>query len=151
NPIVEFVRERGHKLKERGENFETNACPVTQHSKRGHMPVTIYPASNSWTRHDCKRTGSVIDWLMLEKQIEVGQAMRELGGGREGKLVRVSDYVDENGELRHQTCRFEPGENGRSKDFSQRRPDGKGGYIWSLKGVRCVLYRLPAVIKAQSG
>jgi 5S rRNA maturation endonuclease (ribonuclease M5) len=150
HPIVEFVRERGHKLKERGENFETNACPVTQHNKSGHMPVTIYPATQSWTCHDCKRGGSVIDWLVLEKGIGVGKAMRELSGDEsDSRLVAVYGYTDENGQLKHQTCRFEPGKNGAKKDFKQRRPDGKGGYIWNLQGVRCELYWLPEVIKAQ--
>jgi P4 family phage/plasmid primase-like protien len=144
HPIVEFVRSRGHKLKERGDNFETNACPITQHSKRGHTPVMIYPVKQSWTCHDCKKTGSVIDWLMLEKGIGAGEAMRELGGNRSGKLVKIYDYTDENGELLFQACRFEP------KDFKQRRSDGKGGWIWDIKGVRRVLYRLPEVIKAQS-
>jgi hypothetical protein len=36
------------------------------------------------------------------------------------------------------------------KGFRQRRPDGKGGWIWDLDGVQPVLYRLPEVIKAQT-
>ena len=28
HPIVEFVRSRGHELKQAGKNFVTNACPV---------------------------------------------------------------------------------------------------------------------------
>ncbi|HUQ94756.1 MAG TPA: VapE domain-containing protein [Bryobacteraceae bacterium] len=36
------------------------------------------------------------------------------------------------------------------KTFIQRRPDGKGGWIWDLKGVRRELYRLPAVLKAET-
>ena len=42
-----------------------------------------------------------------------------------------------------QVVRFEP------KDFRQRRPDGNGGWVWSLLGeTRRVLYRLPDVIAA---
>ena len=40
-----------------------------------------------------------------------------------------------------QVCRFEP------KDFRQRRPDGNGGWIWSVKGVRHVPYRLPQILE----
>jgi putative DNA primase/helicase len=40
--------------------------------------------------------------------------------------------------------RFQP------KDFRQRQPDGKGGWIWNLDGARRVLYRLPEVLKAQT-
>lgn len=48
-------------------------------------------------------------------------------------------YVDEAGELLYEVVRFDP------KDFRQRRPDGRGGWQWSLNGTRRVLYRLPEV------
>jgi len=36
------------------------------------------------------------------------------------------------------------------KDFRQRRPNGKGGFIWNLKGIdELPLYRLPEVMRAQ--
>ena len=34
------------------------------------------------------------------------------------------------------------------KQFKQRRPDGNGGYVWNLRDVRRVLYRLPEVLEA---
>jgi DNA primase len=34
------------------------------------------------------------------------------------------------------------------KGFRQRRPDGKGGWIWSLGDVRSVPYRLPDLMEA---
>jgi putative DNA primase/helicase len=52
------------------------------------------------------------------------------------------DYQDANGTLLFQTVRFEP------KGFSQRRPDGAGGWIWNLRGVERVLYRLPELLGA---
>ena len=67
NPIVDFVRSRGHELKPAGQNFVTNGCPQTQH-KHGHRPVMIYPETQSWSCHDCKRGGSVIDWVMHEAE-----------------------------------------------------------------------------------
>lgn len=56
------------------------------------------------------------------------------------QIVKSYDYRDETGELLFQTVRFEP------KDFSQRRPDGNGGWIWNLQGLRRILYRLPELI-----
>jgi hypothetical protein len=53
----------------------------------------------------------------------------------------VYDYRDKNGQLRYQVVR-KPG-----KKFLQRRPDGKGGWIWNLKGTRPVPYRLQDLIK----
>jgi hypothetical protein len=42
----------------------------------------------------------------------------------------------------YQVVRYEP------KAFKQRRPNGNGGWIWNIKGVRRVLYRLPELAKA---
>ena len=143
NPIVDFVRNRGHALMRAGENFVTSGCPAAQH-KRGHRPVMIYPKTQSWNCHDCKVGGSVIDWLAKEKGISGADALRELGGGRNGskpsaKLVKTYDYTDESGQLLYQVCRYVP------KDFKQRRPDGRGDWIWNTKGVEKVLFRLPEI------
>jgi 5S rRNA maturation endonuclease (ribonuclease M5) len=59
------------------------------------------------------------------------------------KTSATYDYTDENGALMFQVVRFEP------KDFRQRRPDGQGGWISNLDGVRRVLYHLPEVIAAK--
>ncbi len=50
-------------------------------------------------------------------------------------------YTDEDGQLLFECVRFTP------KTFRQRRPDTAkpGAWVWSLEGVRRVLYRLPDV------
>ena len=60
------------------------------------------------------------------------------------RIVKIYDYFDEHGTLVHQTVRYDP------KDFRQRRPDPAhpGQYIWSLKGITPVLYRLPEILAA---
>lgn len=68
-----------------------------------------------------------------------------INGGRshqQGKIVKTYDYLDAEGNLRFQVCRKEP------KGFTQRKPDGKGGWVWSIKGVELVPYRLPDLIKS---
>lgn len=57
------------------------------------------------------------------------------------RAIAHYDYCDEGGVMLYQVVRFEP------KGFSQRQPDGKGGWVWSLNNppVRRVLYRLPAL------
>ena len=57
-------------------------------------------------------------------------------------IVATYDYRDEAGELLYQVVRYAP------KNFKQRRPDGAGGWIWNLHGVRRVLYRLREVLEA---
>jgi Protein of unknown function (DUF3987) len=64
------------------------------------------------------------------------------GPAQSNPFVAVYDYVDENGELLFQVCRKS------NKDFPQRRPDGKGGWIWRTGDVRKVLYCLPEVEEA---
>lgn len=56
------------------------------------------------------------------------------------RIVAQYDYRDEAGNVLSQAVRFEP------KDFRQRRPDGKGGWIWYVKGTRIVPYRLPELL-----
>ena len=51
-------------------------------------------------------------------------------------------YHDEHGELLFQVVRYKP------KSFKVCRPDGGGGWIWNLEGVKPVLYHLPDVIRA---
>ena len=63
---------------------------------------------------------------------------------KRGEIVATYDYHDPAGETLFQVVRYEP------KRFYQRRPDGNGDWIWNIKGVRRVLYRLPEVLAADS-
>jgi putative DNA primase/helicase len=81
--------------------------------------------------------GAVVEWLRSKLGIEIPYASQ---GARDP--VVTYDYRDERGDLLYQVCRFEP------KDFRFRRPDGKGGWIWSIKGLRRVPYRLPDLLAA---
>jgi hypothetical protein len=58
------------------------------------------------------------------------------------RFVAVYDYTDENGGLLFQVCRKA------GKQFPQRRPNGRGGWIWNTADVRKVLYRLPELTEA---
>ena len=52
------------------------------------------------------------------------------------KISALYDYRDKDGVLQFQVVRYYP------KGFIQRRPNGAGGWIWNLKGVKLVPYRL---------
>lgn len=56
------------------------------------------------------------------------------------RIVATYPYTDEQDGLIYEIVRYDP------KDFAQRRPDGQGGWIWNLDGVRRVPYRLREVI-----
>ena len=61
------------------------------------------------------------------------------------RIVATYDYKNPEGDLLYQVVRYKP------KTFQQRRPDGNGGWIWSLKGVQRVPYRLPELLAADKG
>jgi hypothetical protein len=58
------------------------------------------------------------------------------------QIVATYTYCSEGGAFLFETVRLLP------KDFRQRRRDGKGGWIWDIKGVPRVLYRLPQLLNA---
>lgn len=62
-------------------------------------------------------------------------------------MTKTYDYIDAEGTLLFQACRFHDSATGK-KDFRQRTPDGRGGWVWSLGDVEPVLYCLPEVIEA---
>lgn len=64
-----------------------------------------------------------------------------------GEPVQVYPYLDAAGKLVFQVCRYVTPE---GKTFRQRRPDGKGGWIWKMTGVKMVPYRLPELLKTET-
>jgi len=60
------------------------------------------------------------------------------------RLIKTYDYVDANGDLLYQKCRYQP------KTFAQRRPDPDKPkeWLWSMNGQERVLYCLPKIIEA---
>ena len=159
NPIVPFLEARDVVLKGTGNKLTSNRCAVAEH-KLSHQCVNVDAERGIWYCNDCGEGGSVIDWMMKEQGIDAKAALEQLGGGytppaqkltsghsganntAKAKMIKAYDYTDETGNLLFQVCRFEP------KDFRQRAPDGKGGWIYKLDGVRRVLYNLPRVLAA---
>lgn len=64
------------------------------------------------------------------------------------RITATYDYHDVDGKPLFQVVRLEPGKTGKAKDFSQRRPGANGKWIYNLKGIEPVLYRLPEVVQA---
>ena len=57
------------------------------------------------------------------------------------RVVCAYPYSDEGGTLLYEVVRLEP------ESFRQRRPDGNGGWIGKLEGVRRVIYRWPEILR----
>lgn len=94
-------------------------------------------------------TESIVAALGL-KVSELSTAQLKVNAYLKPSVIAAYPYLDETGRVLFQTVRYEP------KDFKQRRPDPArpGKWLWNLKGVRRVLYRLPelkaAVVAGQT-
>jgi hypothetical protein len=59
------------------------------------------------------------------------------------RIMAQYPYRDEHRVLLFEVVRFDP------KSFAQRRPDGRGGWVWNLDGVPRVPYRLPELLNTR--
>lgn len=108
----------------------------------------------TWYDHEAGEGGGVLDLVMRERRGSKGEALewlrQQFGLAPVEKphpfaaprIVATYPYTDEAGEVLFEVVRFQP------KDFRQRRPDGMGGWSWSVKGIKPVPYRLPALAAA---
>jgi hypothetical protein len=136
--------------------------------------LSIDIKSGTWFDHDAKVGGGVLDLIKREKGLEAADArqyLRELGcdvrdepkpkGRRELEISYL--YTDEYDNPLYQVQRWvyrlpdrslELTKDGkRRKSFTQRRSDGKGGWIEGkdcMKGVRWVPFRLSDLLEAMA-
>jgi replicative DNA helicase len=61
----------------------------------------------------------------------------------ERNVEAIYDYTDESGRLLYQVLRYF------GKEFKQRRPDGRGGWVWGLGDTQRVPYRLPRLSSSE--
>jgi putative DNA primase/helicase len=88
--------------------------------------------------------GCTIEAICAGLEIKVQDLMPEKKRERRtGVMVETYPYRDYDGKLLYEVVRYRD-----PKDFKQRRPDGKSGWIWDTKGVPRVLYGLPELRRA---
>ena len=92
-----------------------------------------------WKCHACDAQGNAYQFAT-----RVGEKVGMENGHQQRKIVATYDYTDEAGNLLYQSIRYDP------KDFRQRRPNGKRGWLWNLDGTRRVLYRLSNLLMAET-
>jgi len=90
---------------------------------------------------DGKRNGGKREVRQLQ-MVSSYEPKTRSGNGGKPSIVGSYPYRDETGGLLFEVCRLA------RKDFRQRRPDGNGGWLWTTKDVRRVLYRLPETLAA---
>jgi len=112
--------------------------PSSEHSTREdlrfgtHGSKSVRLKDRTWYDHEAGEGGGYAD--LYEK----------VHGERpaDASIAAAYDYHDADGRLLFQVVRKAP------KTFRQRRPDGNGGWLWDMRGVERVPYRLPALTRA---
>ncbi len=120
------------------QNYWLAKCPAHDDRKRslsvgeGDAGVLLKCHAGCSVDDICRNLGIATADLFYEKAV----------AGKREEFVAVYSYTDENRCTIFQVCRT------RDKQFPQRHPDGKGGWVWGMKGVTPILYNLPTVIEA---
>ena len=105
----------------------------------GNILVTCHRGSPCTSKEICEAMGVTQASLFAPKN-------RETVKKNDLTLVKTYDYTDGEGNLLFQKLRYIDGDG--KKTFRQRKPDGKGGWEYSLGDTPKVLYNLPMVRKA---
>lgn len=100
-----------------------------------------------WKCHGCEAAGNAYQAAIACERtpVETDRLMATHRLPRTwGSVAAIYDYLDEDGSLLYQVVRFE------GKEFRQRRPepDGSGEWLWNVRDVQRVPYRLPELIEA---
>lgn len=138
--IAAYYRACAPKITQVGSQWR-GPCPLHQGENDS---FAIDPETGTWFCHSkCGRGGSLIDFEMelggksfAEAAADVRVLLGRPDRDSRKRIVATYPYDDENGSLLFECVRYDP------KGFSQRRPDGQGGWIWNLRGTRRVLFKL---------
>lgn len=139
--LVELISETVQ-LKKSGKEWQ-GSCPFHPDTKPS---LSVNESKGVWICHSCNIGGTAYDWVMRRDNVDFATAKRCLDGYMppQKTVIATYDYTDLKDKLLFQVVRYLP------KSFSQRQPDGKGGWINNLKGVETVLYNLPSVSAADT-
>jgi hypothetical protein len=124
-------------------------CPFHEESKPS---FNFNSQKGTYFCHGCNKKGDALHFYGklhdLDTKADFGKILKGIASDfgismeeKQSHIVKTYDYTDETGNLLFQVCRMDP------KDFRQRHRNGNG-WVWNLKDVRRVLYRLPQVLQA---
>lgn len=121
-----------------------------RYGTNGSLAINLEKAT--WYDHERGIGGGILD-LVIDKQggdrasaldwlSEQGFISETTKRQKTQKVKATYPYHSLDGDLLFEVVRFVP------KNFRPRRPDGSGGFIWNLKGVTPVLYRLSDLVSS---
>lgn len=120
-------------------NDDQNPSLSVGQGNDGRVLVTCHRGAGCSVDEICDAMGLKVAELMPEPELKSEKSKLT--------LVETYDYRDGDGVLLFQKQRFVDSATGK-KTFRQRKPDGSGGWIFSLGDTPKVLYNLPAVLTA---
>lgn len=109
---------------------------ISEDESTGNILVTCHRGSPCSTKQICESAGVTMASLFPPQK----RTKEKLD------LVKTYNYNDVDGTLLFQKLRYV--DSAGKKTFRQRKPDGRGGWEYSLGDTPKVLYNLPAVVKA---
>lgn len=130
-----------------GDSQGIGLCPFHDDQNKS---LSVNASEGVFYCHGCGEKGTVFDFHMKRHGLTFKEAINDLGNmagldkEEYRKIVQTYDYTDEQGKPLFQVVRFDP------KGFAQRRLDSNGEWVWNLKGVRLVPYRLHDLSSAKS-
>jgi hypothetical protein len=139
----------GQRIGSRREN--PAKCPFHQ-DRTESMSLNLEKAA--WRCHACNEGGGLLDferkltgkadaecWTAINATI--GREAPKASKPKHGPIVATYDYVDAGGTLIYQGVRrADP------KSFQQRRPNGKGGWIYNMDGATRAPFNLTALVRS---
>ncbi len=130
-----------HKLRKRASGWE--ACCPAHDDKRASLSITQADDGKVLLKcHAGCETEDITASLNLPMAALFPDYQTARRSGPASLTEAVYDYHDEESHLLFQVVRFD------GKKFRQRHPDGQGGWIWKMEGVRLVPYRLPDLLSS---
>lgn len=132
---LELILSKLTKVKRTHNGYEA-CCPA--HDDQ-HPSLSITPKEDRILLH-CQ-TGCSPEAVVEALGLTMADLFDEPLTDKKPEILETYDYTDADGKVLYQVVRMLP------KSFRQRRPDGKGGYIWNMEGQERVLYHLPRVAK----
>ena len=114
-------------------NLSSGAWADFATEAKGGDPISLWAAIRGIKQGEAARELARDFGLKVDKPVRRGR----------GRIVASYDYLGPDRKLVFQVTRWEP------KTFTQRRPDGDGGWINSVKDIELVPYHLPEILTAE--
>ncbi len=148
NKIIQALRQTGKEIRSTADGVWQCQCPAHD-DRQASLTVTVRGGKTLLYCHAGCLTDAVVEALGLNMTClftnnKRGIKTSSTKNAKREKVVETYDYVDADGTIVFQVVRYDP------KSFRQRRPDGRNGWIWNLKEIDMLLYRLPEVLAAET-